>query len=202
MASTKPILFNTEMVRAILAGRKTQTRRVIKPKYREDEAGFQVITYAYSGKFVRVEYYDEYEEVTRTMPMPCDPGDILWVRETWNYGEGEYRYKADDVMPDGWHTTAWRPSIHMPKEAARIFLRVKDVRAERLQEITAAECLREGIEPEAKNHVGQEFAQGMFHDLWDSTVKPADRDIYGWAANPWVWVIEFELCEKPEGWEG
>lgn len=153
-------------------------------------------------KFVRVEYYDEYEEVTRTMPMPCDPGDILWVRETWNYGEGEYRYKADDVMPDGWHTTAWRPSIHMPKEAARIFLRVKDVRAERLQEITAAECLREGIEPEAKNHVGQEFAQGMFHDLWDSTVKPADRDIYGWAANPWVWVIEFELCEKPEGWEG
>lgn len=180
----KPILFNTEMVKAILDGRKTQTRRILKPKYRENEYGFQVITNLHDGKFVRVEYYDEYEEVTRYMRPPCNPGDILWVRETFDdVGLGSpWYYKADgDLRPECWKGERWRPSIHMPREAARIFLSVKDVRAERLKEMSANDAMDEGFTD------WNEFAR-----LWDSTIKPEDIDEFGWNANPWVWVIEFE----------
>lgn len=196
--ANKPILFNTEMVKAILEGRKTQTRRIIKPQPTyprwnnigwlgwDDGHGYQIVA-------------------------PCSPGDILWVRETWcripvSPGghmrfPGIYYYAADgDIRPEGWNTKPWKPSIHMPKEAARIFLKVKCVWPRRLQDITAEECLCEGIEPDA-HHVGPEFALGMFNGLWDSTIKPADRDKYGWDANPWVWAIEFERCERPEGWD-
>lgn len=187
-----PILFNTEMVRAILDGRKTQTRRILKPKYRENEYGFQVITNLHDGKFVRVEYYDEYEEVTRYMRHPCNPGDILWVRETFDdIGLGApWYYKADgDLRPECWKGERWRPSIHMPREAARIFLRVKDVRAEQLKEMSANDAMNEGFTD------WNEFAR-----LWDSTIKPEDIDKFGGNANPWVWVITFERCDKPEGW--
>lgn len=86
----------------------------------------------------------------------------------------------------------------MPKKAARIFLRVTGVYIERLQDITAAECVHEGIPRESLVEVGEEFAIGQFSDLWDSTVKKADRQIYGWDANPWVWVIKFERISKEE----
>ena len=89
----------------------------------------------------------------------------------------------------------WRPSIHMPKEAARIFLSVTDVRVERLQDITGRECVKEGIPESSLMEMGEDFTIGQFHDLWDSTVKPKDRDKYGWNANPLVWVIEFEKVE-------
>jgi hypothetical protein len=116
-------------------------------------------------------------------------GDVLWVRETWAVCNGVYAYRADDEMPEGWHLTAWRPSIHMPKEAARIFLRVSDVRAERLQDIDDAGVVAEGLE------LGDPF-----DEIWDRTLKPSARDTYGWAANPWVWVITFERCARPVGW--
>ena len=188
--SVKPILFNTEMVKAILEGRKTQTRRLLKPKYRSDEAGFQIITNANTGKFVRVEYYDEYGNETRWMPSPCAPGDILWVRETFcdvALGHPWY-YKADgDLRPECWKGERWSPSIHMPKEAARIFLRVKDVRVERLRNMGYSDLADEGFTSWAD-----------FVRLWDSTIKPEDRNMYGWNANPWVYMIEFERYEKPE----
>ena len=187
----KPILFNTEMVRAILDGRKTQTRRILKPKYRENEYGFQVITNLHDGKFIRVEYYDEYEETTRHMEAPYNPGDVLYVRETWaKYNtSGKVIYRADADGRDlaahynehGNREACWRPSIHMPKEAARIFLRVKDVRAEQLKEMSANDAMDEGFTD------WNEFAK-----LWDRTIKPEDIDKFGWNANPWVWVIEFE----------
>ena len=208
----KPILFNTEMVKAILGGRKTQTRRALRPKFRENEAGYQVISNLCTGQFIRVEYYDEYEEVTRYMTPPCSPGDILWVRETWDNVPvspgghfrfvGRYYYKADgDLRPDSWRGN-WHPSIHMPKEAARIFLRVKDVRAERLRDIGADEVPMEGVLPLYSGPVGnrENYYKAAFAKLWNSTIKPADLDHYGWGANPWVWVIKFERCEKPEGW--
>lgn len=224
----KPILFNTEMVRAILDGRKTFTRRLVKPKYRafSDECGFQIVTNAHTGKFIRVEIIDEWDSCTRTLPPPYLPGDILYVRETWRVNSASYPprrcnigYKAggdatfDDIIALPTVKGEWKPSIHMPKEAARIFLRVKDVRVERLQDITEEDAKAEGIKmvtewPDAgyfdykgKHEDGRVWssARECFRwGLWNSTIKPADLPAYGWDANPWVWVIEFEKISKEE----
>ena len=137
---------------------------------------------------------------------PYQPGDILYVRETWKKAPNGYYYYESWQRSDVADITKWYPSIHMPKEAARIWLKVTDVRVERLQDITLDGCHREGINIETsavtdgetlnRNH---DFSLEKFEILWDSTVKKSDLDRYGWDANPWVWVIEFERCEKPEG---
>lgn len=186
----KPILFNTEMVRAILDGRKTVTRRVVKPHYRNGEAGFRVVFNTHTGGYVRVEYFDEWENKTRNMVEPYHPRDILYVRETWqqNY-DGSYAYRAGHKFEKD---SGWRPSIHMPREAARIFLRVTDVRVERLQDITDQQAESEGVTEYPFTSIG------AFGKLWDSTIKPTDRALYGWDANPFVWVIEFEQISKEE----
>lgn len=187
-----PILFNTDMVRAILEGRKTVTRRVVKePYYIDDEEMSRG-----SGLAMH-----RGTNMTDGMPYPGQPyrpGDILYVRETFFKYAGEYVYKASAAKPGLWDGM-WHPSIHMPREAARIFLRVKDVRVERLRDI--GDCTKEGI-PSGKHetaHMNDYDERCDFKALWDSTIKPTDRALYGWKANPWVWVIEFERCEKPEG---
>ena len=125
------------MVQAILEGRKTVTRRPVKPLPEkahtvldcdEEERTFDFLC----GGMVNGALVD----YAATVKAPYWTGDILWVRETWAEIDGEYVYRADDESPEGWHLTAWKPSIHMPREAARIFLRVIDVRVERLMEIT------------------------------------------------------------------
>ena len=205
----KPILFNTEMVRAILDGRKTCTRRVaknvpdhihrIEPVYENGRFQFDCF---YSSYVVALDAYADF-------CMPCLPpyqqGDILYVRETWSHpivpsDKNRYVYRADEVAEDGFKNEAhiWHPSIHMPKEAARIWMKVTDVRVERLQGIDGKGCVKEGIEEEPLKDVREEFVKGMYHDLWDSTIKKSDIDRYGWDANPWVWVIEFERCDKPK----
>lgn len=193
----KPILFNTEMVRAILEGRKMVTRRAVKPNYRDNEIGFNVITNALTGEYVRIEYFDEWENETRYMPEPYHPGDILYVRETYRENEfpwddEDYIYKADE-HPADWNMHKWRPSIHMPREVARIFLRVTGVQMERLQTIMYDP-------PGPENQIVKEGCKyGCdFIAAWESTIKPADRALYGWDANPWVWVIEFERISKEE----
>lgn len=90
------------------------------------------------------------------------------------------------------------PSIHMPREAARIFLRVTGVRVEKLRDMVLGDVLVEGI-TEADTY---ESTWERWHQTWNSTIKPADHERYGWQANPWVWIIQFERCEKPEGWPG
>lgn len=235
----KPILFNTDMVKATLADQKKETRRVVKPT---------------PPKNARLELVGDRRhavDLSIDIPGPDDhriytppylPGDILYVRERWrvgawsgpgfplmafDYADGtcgpmvditdrdmflrlvdqsrEDARKAncefdgiDYVWDKGQAPTRWRPSIHMPKEAARIFLRVTNVRVERLQEITDDGAKAEG----ANNGIGvsdkmRETAIQRFQRIWDSTVKPTDLSIYGWTANPWVWVIKFERCEKP-----
>lgn len=197
----KPILFNGVMVRAIIEGTKTQTRRVLKPANpfcrRLDEYGQG--TY---GLWVNEEYVKDYSVSPCWLPRrnyiakyaPYKPGDVLYVRETWQYTDASineepgYVYRATD--PD-WETMEgwkWRPSIHMPKEAARIFLVVKDVRLDRLHALTTDECLKEGV------------PDGMeaFARLWDSTIKGKDLSIYGWAADPWVWAFTFERISKED----
>lgn len=210
----KPILFNTEMVRAILDGNKTVTRRVIKNLPSCEFLSLEQNPYVCYGGNTEIDYmleglYAEFEangdclEYFIMRKAPCGPGDILWVRETWN-GDwcDHYIYKADggSAVAVGYAKEPhWHPSIHMPKEAARIFLRVNNVTVERLQSITPINCIREGVERTALEQVGSEFVRGMFSGIWDSTVKKQDLDRYSWNANPWVWVIEFERCEKPEG---
>ena len=187
----KPILFNTEMVRAILEGRKSCTRRVANPQP----------TARYGAQCIK---------------PPYQPGDILYVRETvWQKighcldmdGEtkpswyNEFRYAASDEKPEvGWNYS-WvkRPSIHMPKEAARIWLKVTGVRVERLQEIESEQICREGVEVEYPHVLNGEEKRYAFSTLWNSTIKKSDLDRYGWDANPWVWIIEFDRCEKPKG---
>lgn len=227
----KPILFNTEMVRAILDGRKTVTRRVVKPQH----------LLVLNGP-----YHKEHPEtpdrvlIEKSCDPPYNPGDILYVRETWNRCGNEkagrpmhYEYRADcenpDYFSDGF-VASWRPSIHMPKEAARIFLRVTDVRVERLQDMTEDDVCKEGAYPLVqcplehpiygqdgticdmcwntaccgkceyidKSCSGKSYSELFGEFVWDRTVKKADLDKYGWVANPFVWVIEFARCDKPE----
>lgn len=121
-------------------------------------------------------------------------GDILYVRETWcQLAAHTFWYKADSSAQN----ILWRPSIHMPKEAARIFLRVTDVRVERLRDIME--------DPPGKNNqvVREGFTYGCdFIAYWDNAIKKADIDKYGYYANPWVWVIEFERISKEEAYNG
>lgn len=107
-------------------------------------------------------------------------------------------YRADHPRPE---RVSWSPSIHMPKEAARIWLKVKAVRVERLQEIDGQEVLKEGINSHVhpKANYFDMNQREMFENIWNSTVKKTDIDRYGWNVNPWVWVMEFERCGKPEG---
>lgn len=222
------------MVQAILKGRKTQTRRIIKPQPRcnlkpslETEDGIILRWNEYSENPIADEKTGSpwgYEYKT-----PYDIGDILWVRETWCNYNNKFYYKADKkcygctedgiCMPRGIerHITCelcegvgvegyirWRPSIHMPREAARIFLKVKDVRVERLQEISFDDAIAEGMGREGHIAMGisipeseeefnfKQYPERLFKRIWNGTIKQQDIDKYGWDANPWVWVIEFE----------
>lgn len=214
----KPILFNTEMVRAILDGRKSCTRRICKDanEYTVPDMDFYNAdrrTYAVHN-FADKEQMEQLSTAERTCPI-C-PGDILYVRETvWQKigyyldidGEtkpswyNEFKYVALDEKPEtGWnYSWSKRPSIHMPKEAARIWLKVTNVRVERLQEITPQGAWKEGARCSCLHPVpdcaGNKTA---FVNIWNSTIKKSDLDRYGWDANPYVWVISFERCEKPK----
>ena len=195
----KPILFNTEMVRAILDGRKTCTRRLprkqIEEKYIEYDEWVQAVAVPGCTYLREKEFYTQYP--------PYQPGDLMYVRETFiQVAAHTFWYKADDNswISEGLH---WKPSIHMPKEAARIWMKVTDVRVERLQDITEDGAKAEGANWKNGKNVGWEekmkrTAAERFAEIWDSTIKKSDLDRYGWEANPWVWVIEFERCEKPE----
>ena len=188
----KPILFNTEMVRAILEGRKTVTRRVVKP--RPERALIPIPDEKYwLGCFAG-------DDKCRAIKPPYQPGNIMYVRETWARSmAGTYLYRATDtpLIHSGWH-----PSIHMPREAARIFLRVMDVMVERLHDINERGPLSaasEGFTNDIDLRGGTgKSATKHFAECWDSTIKPKERAIYGWEANPWVWVIEFERISKEE----
>lgn len=194
----KPILFNTYMVRSILDGRKTVTRRVVKArnteilgksKWAKDPYWFDVIQTRNGQKIATAD---------KILP-PYMRDDILYVRETWGYDKNNWIYKADFTSADLDRIasiTRWQSSIHMPKEVARIFLRVTDVRVERLQDITFADIRDEGLTSMCAMVGDLEIALQEWRNLWESTIKKADKPLYGWDANPWVWVIEFERTSE------
>lgn len=204
-----PMLFNTNMVQAILDGRKTVTRRVIKKEKVEEVLNS-------SARKKKPDIPDK-RFIKCLVNPPCDPGDILYVRETWStkqsnecfanktgkcpydnceaapgpcFGE-EYIYKATDKLTSS--VRKWHPSIHMPKEAARIWLKVTDVRVEKLQDIKPEDAIKEGTK-----ETFPPLAHDEFREIWNSTVKKPDIPLYGWEANSWAWVIEFKRCDKYE----
>ena len=208
----KPILFNAEMVQAILEGRKTQTRRIIKGieclnVYRAVPADDAYETLEkwdfFHGWSENGAMIDAVEEIK----APYSVGDVLWVRETWSthydgiHDDLQFCYKADGIdiksecLPGEYNR--WYPSIHMPKEAARIFLYVKNVQAQLLYDMIEEDAIAEGF---ADSPAGTDSPLERFTILWDKTVKREDLRKYGYHANPWVWVIEFERCEKPTEW--
>lgn len=228
----KPILFNTDMVQALLEGRKSVTRRIVKPQH------LLVLDSPYHHK--HPETPDEVL-IEKLCAPPYRPGDILYVRETWKVYEAgnppphcviEYKAggteKFSKIIALPTAKGEWRPSIHMPKEAARLFLRVTAVRVERLltpffSDGAAVLALRqEGmvLPRECVECIGNygvpacidagedsecgilDEIRGDFSYLWDSTIKPADLPLYGWADDPLVWVIEFERISKEAALDG
>lgn len=241
MAQTaiKPILFNTEMVRAVLEGRKSCTRRIVKPQQfigmlPDKCKNGAPEKFLKEKKLMFKPYCDmtDIELINTAYKAPYQPGDILYVRETWHkyikrVGEGEschlaefYGYKASVANSED-AEEPWHPSIHMPKEAARIWLKVTDVRVERLQDIDEDGVWNEGfrftppcltrvsadghtcdLDGPCTSHIkycDMTMGELFGRELWNSTIKKSDIDRHGWDANPYVWVIEFERCEKPEG---
>lgn len=236
----KPILLNTEMVRAILDGREGCTRRVVKPQPKTrlcyTYAGSHndcIGKWTYPNRGAHKLWGEEYklpenikdEELSKRWNPPYHTDDILYVRETYGegYEDGTYIYRADDKLADlptfnESSKLIYHPSIYMPKEAARIWLKVTDVRVGRLQEMKPVDVIKEGAYPDCwdcLNTYGESGSQCCYgteeqcsqcdevmmewEKLWNSTIKKSDLDCYGWDANPWVWVIEFERREKPEG---
>ncbi|MFU5343126.1 hypothetical protein ACM7W1_16260 [Pseudomonas aeruginosa] len=209
----RPILFNDQMVRAILGGRKTVTRRVVK------DTGFYAIDAAIHGNDVALR---EREALSTRCPFG-QPGDRLWVREAWqgplisdeeqaanqswwkdmtkfqDPAHCAYRASGDDneyVDPDGYFHCKWKPSIHMPRWASRILLEITAVRIERLQDISEEQALAEGVRGEPCDHARQacsdigcwgDTAKGAFGFLWEQL-----NGAGAWQANPWVWVVEFK----------
>ena len=199
----KPILFSTEMVQAILAGRKTQTRRVIKIK-----------SAPFSENFTEAEWKNHLNSAgAKLLYGGFEKGDILWVRETYGTTAIGNMYKASVCSPDmDKPLSGWKPSIFMPKEAARIFLKVTNVRVEKLQDISEEDAIAEGIAVSSKvgsdghyyykdyndttdwPEVGWMHASTSFQTLWQSI----NAKKYPWESNPWVWVYDFERIEKPK----
>lgn len=199
----KPILFSTPMVQAILDGNKTVTRRAIKL-----DLGLADTDKSDNSYLKIPDEYGEYHDAKDLCRYQV--GGVLYARETWLKADDGIYYKADELPISREIRIAygykWKPSIHMKKEFARIFLKVKDVRVEKLQDITEDQAEKEGAETD-------EFLQYMdwaesvapagvpctfptvrdnFAKIWDSTVSKKDFDKYGWESNPYVYVIEFE----------
>jgi hypothetical protein len=219
----KPIIFSGPMVRALMRTEnpKTMTRRIAGVGDDED------VHTGDNGTYIHAVRSERGRATERIIKPRYGVGDILYVRERhrimipdldsdkWIFfydADGEYK---EITMPDGFNPMLYkpdrlRPSIHMPRIAARIFLRVTDVRAERLQEITAQDCIAEGMDcdneinnPDPSTHPGilnwnHSYAQYLFRQLWDSL--NAKRG-HGWAKNDWVWAYTFERASRPADWE-
>ncbi len=180
----RPILFNGEMINALGNG-KTQTRRVIKPQLPEEPT-------KYAGKRWGVIDGDFYY-----CGVKCpygQVGDVLWVRETWMPQDEGICYRADGEKPS-WVEDKWKPSIHMPRKLARIFLEIISTHAERVQDITEEDAKAEGAKAMHLDDLGQTWKTHKrgFQSLWDSI---NEKRGFGWDKNPWVWVVTFKKVRK------
>ena len=207
MSKIHPILFSTEMVKAILDGRKTQTRRIIKPQPVSNTDG----SFDYWEAADNRHYIPSKEVLADNCPYGRvknylgAPVWYLWVRESFGYSsDGKLHFKADVCSPKyDKPAKGWKPSIHMPFAACRLFLKIISVKVEHLADITDEDAKAEGIEWSARqgyvNYINEDtpfkYPKHSFKSLWYKiNGEPS------WDANPWVWVIEFEQTEKPTLW--
>lgn len=234
MSRISPILFNTEMVQAVLDDRKKTTRRIIKPsqyiisKFNKRQPA-EVLALKSKTNEPWISMTDA-EFIAASYKPRYNPGDILYVRETWDFAEcitcdGRYNrsqamncydlqaveYDDGNSISDGCFIykadckdsgrIIWRPSIHMPKQAARIWLKVNNVYVQHIDDMTLDDFLKEGvvIRPEAFNDPENAYLQAKeeFQRIWESTLKGHDKECYMWDENPWIWAIEFERCRNP-----
>ena len=196
--SVRPILFNSKMVKAILEGRKTQARMIV------NATGFENMRFAgMQGRFALFEICDDGSGGHIPFPVlrsKYEIGDVLYVKETWKQVTGgnagawlldAFLYKADEPHDTTWLMIEdrWHPSVHMPKKAARIWVKVTDIKVQKLNDMTIDDVL----------HEGASIVNGFddFKKIWDSTVRKDLFDEQCWKANPYVWVIMFERIEKP-----
>lgn len=188
----KPIIFSTPMVQAILAGKKSQTRRVIKPQPQYIMCKHPELGTWHDGGEGTNRYTGGYGSI---IAPKYAVNDVLWVRETWNGDWCDHViYKADGGSAKAAGYSAepkWKPSIHMPKAVARLFLRVTDIRVEQIQDISYdnGDIWAEGI-PATHDRTAE---INSFINLWESI--NGKRDGCSWQTNPWVWVYTFERYE-------
>lgn len=215
----KPIIFNTEMVKAILIDEKLSTRRPVKGLNPSWLWSGHIMSSTDSkivgcANWVKTKgapmYYDNFYK-----KPPYEIGDIIYIRETWKrfkkaQGQGSSfhveeftAYRADKDNPNHkksseWYDGKWKPSIHMPKKYARLFLKVTNVRVERVQDITEEDAKREGVlrigsdtawKDYLRNGIRLKYAKDSFMSLWDSIYS-------NWDENPWVWVIDFKVVNR------
>ena len=209
--SEKPIIFNSRMIRAIQGGAKTQTRRIVKGYIpRDAQFGYDIYTQdAWTDCIGCRGYFDGGQYGEKFFKLPYRKGDELYVRESYapDYYDGltagiynggnRNLYKADFLE---WDTTspydaadrpAWIPAVHMPKKDARIWLLVKSITVQRLQAITEEDAQKEGANYEISFR-DPRTARYRFAEIWNQTIKAADRWRYAWDADPFVWVMDFE----------
>lgn len=204
----RPILFSGEMIRALLDGRKTQTRRVVKPQPPKDcyDAAYWKPDPRISGSADPGFYYWDSNGLQRILCPFGQPGNLLWVRETWRQGFPKTSfsdgiiYRADKAKALGMQEYAdhhkWKPSIHMKRKHSRLTLKITDVRVERVQDISEDDAIAEGVDAISIAAVPRQATwsrRGDFAQLWDTL--NAKRS-YGWDENPWVWVISFNVIQK------
>lgn len=193
MLKDKPILFNTEMVKAILNGNKTQTRRIIKPHPIQPEKGSYFDSFA-GGPQWNWWSKDHRQYLGQIIKCPYEIGQKLWIRETWFdefkalYPQRKtkriFHYKASVLDKS---VFKWKPSIFMPKEACRLWLEITNIRAEKLQNITPEDIIHEGCT--IPRVTAKTCFRGDWIKLWNSI---NEKRGYSWESNPWVWVIEFK----------
>ncbi|OIR11009.1 hypothetical protein GALL_71800 [mine drainage metagenome] len=187
----RPILFNAQMVRAILDGRKTQTRRIVTNQPCDVKRVFMRNRMAYVENEHGVEVHLEACKFGQ-------PGERLWVRETWRKLNEKLLYRADYSATHAANNggVKWKPSIHMPRLASRILLEITGVRVERLQDIREEDAKAEGVATQDyPTKTYKNWADGMhrllYKELWARINGPGS-----WDANPWVWVIEFKVVKS------
>ena len=204
-----PILFSTMMVQALLAGQKTQTRRLVK--FPKSYSGGAIFKNGSDGLKYEV-INDVRDKLLNRLYPKWEVEDVLWVRETWRNGgrpdifpQYKYIYKADQsdsrqaIIP-------WKPSIFMPKDACRLYLKITDIRVERLGDISEEDAIAEGVERHPpnkfKNYLGKDYSLGIglnyaeesYQTLWDSI---HGKDAFINDKEKYVWVITFQRTEKP-----
>jgi hypothetical protein len=205
MSRELPVIFSAPMIKAILAGTKTQTRRAIKPQptLEAKSAGVIHSSSDSNGLWAWLDSADLTEAgFTKDKAFRCRygaPGDTLWCRETWRpapeflsqcAGPRDIRYAAS-VSEAEWATSKWRPSIHMPRWASRITLRVTDIRIERLNDISSEDAAAEGWPgPDDGGSIRSSYPIAWYAGLWEQ-INGADS----WARNDWVWSVTFKRAK-------